>query len=129
MSTVQRCSPSGADWTSWAIGLAAGVVTFTPTANFFGVAGFDYTISDGTSTDVGRVTVTVTAVDDLPVAVADVGFTDEDLGIFVDVLTNDTGLGDGGLTIAIATACCNGPNCWPAPVVSMPATAAPWTSR
>jgi hypothetical protein len=90
--------------TNGTVGLAAGVVTFTPTANFFGVAGFDYTISDGTSTDVGRVTVTVTAVDDLPVAVADVGFTDEDLGIFVDVLTNDTGLGDGGLTIAIATA-------------------------
>jgi hypothetical protein len=94
--------------TNGTVGLAAGVVTFTPTANFFGVAGFDYTISDGTSTDIGRVTVTVTAVDDLPVAVADVGFTDEDLGIFVDVLTNDTGLGDGGLTIAIATAPANG---------------------
>ncbi|MBK9035747.1 MAG: tandem-95 repeat protein [Myxococcales bacterium] len=87
--------------------LAVGTVTFTPDANFSGTAGFDYTISDGTLTDVGHVTVTVNPVDDLPVAVDDAAFTTEDLGVFVDVLVNDTGLGDGGITIT-ATAGANG---------------------
>ena len=50
------------------VSLAAGVVTLTPTANFAGGASFAYTVSDGTATDVGTVVVTVTAVNDPPVA-------------------------------------------------------------
>ncbi|MDB5391320.1 MAG: hypothetical protein JWM11_6966 [Planctomycetaceae bacterium] len=37
-------------------------VTFTPASNFHGTAGFDYTISDGTLTDTGHVTINVVAV-------------------------------------------------------------------
>src|SRR5688572_27478099 len=55
-----------------------GTVTFTPAADFFGTAGFDYTVSDGSLTDTGHVVVTVTAVNDAPVAVDDAGTTDED---------------------------------------------------
>jgi alpha-tubulin suppressor-like RCC1 family protein len=51
--------------------LSDGVVTFTPTANYTGAGSFDYTVSDGTLTDVGTVAVTVTAVNDAPVAVDD----------------------------------------------------------
>jgi len=40
----------------------SGTVTFTPSADFVGTAGFDYTVSDGSETDAGHVTVTVTAV-------------------------------------------------------------------
>ena len=47
---------------------ADGSVTFTPAGNFSGTAGFDYTVSDGSLTDVGHVTVTVTPVNDPPVA-------------------------------------------------------------
>lgn len=36
-----------------------GSVTFTPTGAFNGLAGFDYTVSDGELTDLGHVTVTV----------------------------------------------------------------------
>ena len=45
-------------------------ITFTPTANFTGTAGFDYTVSDGAGgTALGHVTVTVTAaVNNAPVA-------------------------------------------------------------
>jgi len=85
--------------TNGAVLLVLGVATFTPAANFSGTAGFDYTITDGGLTATAHVTVTVNPVDDLPVAVDDAGFTTEDLGIFVDVLVNDTGLGDGGITI------------------------------
>ncbi|HQH36618.1 MAG TPA: Ig-like domain-containing protein, partial [Anaerolineaceae bacterium] len=50
------------------VALAVGVVTFTPADNFHGEAGFDYTVSDGTLTDTGHVTITVTPVNDAPVA-------------------------------------------------------------
>lgn len=43
-----------------------GTVTFTPAANYNGTAGFDYTISDGSSTDIGHVTINVAAVNDQP---------------------------------------------------------------
>ncbi len=57
---------------SGTVQLTGGVVTFMPAANFFGSAGFDYTVSDGKGgTATGRVTVTVTPVNDVPVAVAD----------------------------------------------------------
>src|SRR5688572_12380709 len=53
-------------------------VISTPVADFFGTAGFDYTVSDGSLTDTGHVVVTVTAVNDAPVAVDDAGTTDGD---------------------------------------------------
>ena len=43
------------------VALVSGTVTFTPTAEFVGTAGFDYTVSDGSLTDSGHVTITVTA--------------------------------------------------------------------
>src|SRR5688572_18820854 len=54
-----------------------GTVTFTPAADFFGTAGFDYTVSDGSLTDTGHVVMTVTAVNDAPVAVDDDGTTED----------------------------------------------------
>lgn len=41
------------------VGIAAGTVTFTPAANFTGIASFEYTVSDGSLIDVGLVTVQV----------------------------------------------------------------------
>jgi hypothetical protein len=50
--------------------VSGGIVTFTPNANFNGIASFDYTISDGNGhTDTATATVTVGAVSD-PVTVA-----------------------------------------------------------
>jgi YVTN family beta-propeller protein len=42
----------------------AGAYTYTPAANFNGTDTFNYTVGDGTSTDVGTVTVTVSSVAD-----------------------------------------------------------------
>ena len=62
---------------------------------FHGSASFEYTVSDGALVDTGTVTITVAAVDDLPVAVADSATTPEDTAVTTAVLTNDTeSLGD-----------------------------------
>jgi len=82
-------------------------VTLTPTANFVGTAGFDYTVSDGSLTDTGHVTVTVTAVNDAPVANPDTYNTHT--GTLLNgstVLANDTDADAGGHLTAILV---NGP--------------------
>lgn len=57
-------------------------ITFTPTADFAGTAGYDYTVSDGALTDVGHVTVTVSPVNDPPTAVDDNDSTSKDTNLF-----------------------------------------------
>lgn len=54
-----------------AVTLVSGVVVFTPSANFHGAAGFDYTVSDGNLTATGHVAVTVTPAVDSPVVHVD----------------------------------------------------------
>jgi hypothetical protein len=97
--------------TNGAVGLAGGNVTFTPTANFSGAASFTYTVSDGTATDTGLVTVTVTAVNDAPVAVDDARSTDEDTPLVMTVaslVANDTDIENAALTITAVGAASNG---------------------
>ncbi|MBL0215212.1 MAG: tandem-95 repeat protein [Myxococcales bacterium] len=68
-------------------------VLFTPTPNFNGAASFTYTVSDGTTTGTGTVSVTVGAVNDAPVAVDDTMTGPEDSVISVGtaaLLANDT---------------------------------------
>ncbi len=68
-----------------------GTISFTPNANFHGTATFDYTITDGTLSDTATVTVTVNAVNDLPVAVDDSGSTEVATPItFTNLTSNDT---------------------------------------
>ena len=77
-----------------------GTVTFTPTTNFNGTAGFDYTLSDGNLTDTGHLTITVNAVNDDPDALDDSITVSEDSGAnAVSVLTNDTDAPDTGETL------------------------------
>jgi len=65
-------------------------VTYTPAANFNGTAVFTYTVSDGALADTATVTVTVTAVNDAPIAVDDTATTTENTAAIVDVLANDS---------------------------------------
>ncbi len=46
-------------------------MTYTPGANFHGTDSFTYTVSDGTLTDTATVAITVTPVNDAPVAAND----------------------------------------------------------
>ena len=81
---------------------ANGSFTYTPNANFSGVDSFTYSANDGVaSSSAATVTITVTAVNDVPVAAADAYVTNEDVALSVarpGVLGNDTDVEGGPLT-------------------------------
>ncbi len=80
----------------------AGRVVYAPEANFHGTDTFTYTVSDGTGgTDDATVTVTVTSINDPPVANSDLGETDRDVPLALDLLANDSDLD--GDTLAFLT--------------------------
>ncbi|MBI5507982.1 MAG: tandem-95 repeat protein, partial [Deltaproteobacteria bacterium] len=81
-------------------------IRYTPSADFNGSDAFTYTVSDADSppdTDVGAVNITVSEVNDVPLAANDAASTTEDAFVDVDVLANDTGFGDEGLSAATVT--------------------------
>lgn len=66
-------------------------LTYRPAANYFGEEHFTYTITNGTATDVGTVTVQVHPINDPPTAVNDTFTVDEDSQqSTLDVLANDS---------------------------------------
>ena len=66
-------------------------VIYTPGENFNGTDTFSYTPNDGTiDGNAVIVTVTVTSVNDAPVALADTATTAEDTAVTISVLDNDT---------------------------------------
>lgn len=85
------------------VALAANVVTYTPDADFNGAASFSYTASDGNGgVTTGTIAVTVTAVNDTPVAVADLATTDEDATLTIaatQLAANDSDVDGDGLTV------------------------------
>ena len=70
-----------------------GTVTFAPTLNFNGTAGFDYTLSDGSLTDTGHMSITVTAVNDAPTATNNAYSTSQATSVGGNVITDNTGSG------------------------------------
>jgi VCBS repeat-containing protein len=65
--------------------------TYTPAADYFGSDSFTFRVNDGTVfSNTATFSLTVTAVNDAPVAVADSATTAEDTAISVNVLLNDT---------------------------------------
>ncbi|UXA15896.1 Ig-like domain-containing protein [Mycobacterium sp. SMC-4] len=88
---------------------ADGSFTYTPDADFHGSDSFTYTAGDGTATsDVATVTITVTAVNDAPVAVDDAFTVDEDTVLVGNVLTNDTDVDGDDLTVELVAGPANG---------------------
>ncbi|WP_159691600.1 retention module-containing protein, partial [Cognatazoarcus halotolerans] len=85
-----------------------GTLTFTPSPNFNGPVSFDYTVTDGTTPVTATVDVTVTAVNDVPVAADDVLAAVEDTPLTGSLATNDTPSGDGGNVWALASGPANG---------------------
>ncbi len=68
-----------------------GVFTYTPNENFFGADSFTYSVTDNDGeTNTATVAITVTDVNDLPIANDDSATTLEDVAILVDVTENDT---------------------------------------
>ena len=85
-----------------------GTLSFTPNADFNGPVSFDYTVSDGTTPVSATVDITVTPVNDVPVAADDTLSAVEDTPLTGTLATNDTPSGDGGNVWAVATGPANG---------------------
>ena len=89
--------------TNGTVQATGGTIVYTPNANFNGTDTFTVSVSDGKNPPVSQtVTVTVTAVNDAPVAVADVGAVVEDAVLTGTVATNDSDVDRDTLTYTLA---------------------------
>ena len=75
---------------SWSV--KAGEILFSPIANFDGLALINYTVNDknGKTSNQASVNVSVSSVNENPIATNDVASTNEETPIIIDVLQNDT---------------------------------------
>ncbi|EGQ9807747.1 tandem-95 repeat protein [Vibrio parahaemolyticus] len=85
------------------VDIVDGKLVFTPAENFNGEATITYIVTDGDLTDEAKVTVTVTPVNDSPVAVDDTTSIQEDTAVTIDVLPNDTDVDGDKLSIQFAS--------------------------
>ena len=83
------------------LGVSGSAFTYTPDANFAGSEALTYTLSDGNGgTASGDVLLTVTPVNDAPVATDDVATLSEGaIDVPLDLLTNDTDVDGDALTV------------------------------
>ena len=80
----------------------AGNIEFTPAADFYGIAVFEYTVTDGVKTFTGLAQVNVSSVNDTPVANNDTAVTEEDTPVTIlarELLGNDRDIDNDALRI------------------------------
>jgi VCBS repeat-containing protein len=90
-----------------AASIANGTIVYTPAANYSGADSFTYTVEDGHGgTDTATVTMTITAVNDAPVAASDSYITADDtlLTPATRVVANDSDLDNDSLTAVLVQA-------------------------
>ncbi|MEM7259386.1 MAG: Ig-like domain-containing protein, partial [Pseudomonadota bacterium] len=104
-------------------------VDYTPAADFNGSDSFGYTISDGNGgSDSATVSITINAVNDPPVAIADSGTTPQDTAVTIDVLGNDLDVDADMLSISSVTQPASGTtSIVPAGIFFTPATSGTFT--
>jgi large repetitive protein len=89
------------------VAIINGAVVFTPAANYNGPASFSYTVSDGQGgTSTAAVNLTVSATNDVPVAVNDIFGLAEDSALVLNsaqLLANDTDADGNALSILSVT--------------------------
>ena len=79
-------------------------LTYTPNANYFGPDSFSFKANDGLADRApANVPITVTSVNDVPVAANDVATTVKNIAVTISVLTNDSDLDGDGLTVTSVT--------------------------
>ncbi|GAB5405833.1 MAG: hypothetical protein Aurels2KO_40640 [Aureliella sp.] len=85
----------------------AGVATYTPNANFNGSDSFTFRANDGTtSSSPATISISVAAVNDLPVSASDSASLDQDTPLTVNapgVLSNDSDVDGDSLTASLVT--------------------------
>ncbi|GEM_PF-1510328 len=82
---------------------------YTPNSNFTGVDSFTYQVDDGNGgTDIATVNLTVTEFNNIPVITNDTATTNEDTGVSINVLANDSDTDGDNLTITSVTPGSNG---------------------
>jgi hypothetical protein len=85
--------------------VTGGTITYRPAPDENGSDFFTYTVADEQgNTAVARVNVSIRGIDDLPRTADDTVVGDEDVSFGIDVLGNDSGLGDGISTLTIVQA-------------------------
>src|SRR5439155_319271 len=83
---------------------ANGSFTYTPAAGYTGADSFTYKANDGQlDSNVATVTITVSPVNDAPVARDDSATTDEDTAVVINVLANDSDVDGDSLTAAVVS--------------------------
>ncbi|MET1077860.1 MAG: Ig-like domain-containing protein, partial [Pseudomonas sp.] len=118
-SLATNDTPSADGGNVWALGTQAsngvvtvnadGTFTYTPNANYNGADSFTYSLTDANGdVSTATVTVNVTPVNDLPVAVADTVQATEDQVLNGNLAGNDTPSADGGNVWALGTQASNG---------------------
>ena len=70
--------------------ISSGQIVYEPASDFNGLESFDYTVSDGRLSSTATVSVTISPVNDAPVATDDSIAVAEDVTIAIPILTNDT---------------------------------------
>jgi gliding motility-associated-like protein len=70
---------------------ASGIIAYTPTVNFYGTATASYTVNDntGATSNVATITITVSPINDAPIANNDLASADENETITFNVVAND----------------------------------------
>ncbi|TMP16764.1 Ig-like domain-containing protein [Pseudoalteromonas sp. S2893] len=95
---------SDASTNTGSVSVAGSNLAYTPEADFNGQAVITYTLSDGTDTASGVLNITVTPVNDAPVANPDTATINEDSSTTVNVVANDTDTEGDSLTITTVSA-------------------------
>ena len=105
LTVVSATSPSHGS----AVVNADNTITYTPHANYHGSDSFTYTVRDSKgATDTATVSVTVTSVNDAPVAVNDSGPVVKNSGTDFGVLDNDSDVDGDALRVSAVTQPANG---------------------
>ena len=89
------------------VSVSGNNLVYTPDPDFFGTDTFQYTATDGQLTGTATVTMTVTPVNDAPVANSDTATTNEDTPVSIAVLNNDFDV-DSSISIQSTTNPTNG---------------------
>ena len=89
-----------------------GEVTYSPNENYFGDDSFAYTVkdADGTLSNIASVAISITSVNDAPIAADDAASTSLDQPVVIDVADNDSDI-DGTLdfsSVAVVSSPSNG---------------------